>query len=275
VEKQVLPKIIYHYTTQDGLLGILNDSSLWATKIQYLNDASELAEPLRIADAILTKLERQFEAKGVKGRQLEEDIIRRVHGDIGEWEQINICIVSFCTDGDLLSQWRGYGVPGSAYSIGFDREKLVKTMDSYPFELHQCKYFNPAVYCQQITKFVSEVIEEARVNSEMPEDFIGKFLKMAATMKLNCFEEEHEWRIVSRQPLSFTDERFKFRPSKSTIIPYYALPFDLSSIVEIIIGPCQHPELAHSTVCGLAHKFNLEKVQRGQVKMSRIPYRQF
>lgn len=273
--KQVLPKIIYHYTTQDGLLGILNCSSLWATKIQYLNDASELVESLRIADAKLAELERQFEAEGVKGRQLEKEIIRRLRGDIAEWEQINICIASFCTDGDLLSQWRGYGVPGSAYSIGFDREKLAKPMDSQQFALLRCQYFNSEEYRQEIDQFTLEVLSEATTSHGIPKDLIGKFIGMAATMKLKCFEEEDEWRIVSRQLLSFTDERFKFRPGKSMIIPYYALPFDLSSIVEIIVGPCQHPELAHGTVCGLAHKFNLEKVQSGQVKMSTIPYRQF
>ena len=39
------PKILYHYTTMDGLKGIIASKSLWATKIQYLNDASELAKP--------------------------------------------------------------------------------------------------------------------------------------------------------------------------------------------------------------------------------------
>ena len=32
---------IYHYTTQEGLIGIIEKRSIWATQIQYLNDTQE------------------------------------------------------------------------------------------------------------------------------------------------------------------------------------------------------------------------------------------
>ena len=35
------PTLLYHYTSQRGLLGILKNNEIWATKIQYLNDGSE------------------------------------------------------------------------------------------------------------------------------------------------------------------------------------------------------------------------------------------
>ena len=35
------PELLYHYTTQKGLLGILKDKCIWATHIRYLNDTSE------------------------------------------------------------------------------------------------------------------------------------------------------------------------------------------------------------------------------------------
>lgn len=35
------PELLYHYTTQEGLLGILKDRCIWATHIRYLNDTSE------------------------------------------------------------------------------------------------------------------------------------------------------------------------------------------------------------------------------------------
>jgi len=38
---QAQPKLLYHYTTQEGLLGILEKASIWATHYRYLNDASE------------------------------------------------------------------------------------------------------------------------------------------------------------------------------------------------------------------------------------------
>ena len=272
---ETLPKIIYHYTTQDGLIGILKESALWATKIHYMSDASELTEPLRIANTQLTVFTRQLDSEEAKDKERKKDIILKILDDIRTWEQLNMCIVSFCAKADLLSQWRGYGVPGSAYSIGFDRENLIKTIGSHPFELRRCQYYDSVSYEEKIHKFVLDIINEAVTKNNVPEDFIGKFINMVSTMKFDCFQEEEEWRIVSFKPLSFTDERFNFKTSKSMVIPYYSLPLDLSSIVEIRVGPCQYPELAEDAIFGLAHKFNLKNVLQGRVYRSQIPYRIF
>lgn len=35
------PAILYRYTTQRGLLGIISSKEIWATHTQYLNDARE------------------------------------------------------------------------------------------------------------------------------------------------------------------------------------------------------------------------------------------
>lgn len=275
MEEKTFPKIIYHYTTQDGLIGIIKESTLWATKIHYMNDASELTEPLRMADVIITKLLQQLDIGDTKDKESKKDIYLRMLDDIRGWERINICVASFCADGDLLSQWRGYGVPGSAYSIGFDVQKLVETLDPYLFKLYHCQYYDPKAFQQKIQQFIFEVLNEAITDRKIPVDFIDKFVEMAATMKFNCFKEEDEWRVLSWRPLPFTDERFNFKSGKSMVVPYYSIPLDLSSIVEIIIGPCQHPELARDAVYGMAHKYKLENVQRGQVKTSQIPYRSF
>jgi hypothetical protein len=35
------PKILYHYTSGSGLIGILQSKSIWATSIRFLNDSNE------------------------------------------------------------------------------------------------------------------------------------------------------------------------------------------------------------------------------------------
>lgn len=267
------PNIIYHYTTFEGLMGILRKNVLWATKIQYLNDATELVEPINIADNLLNTYLNQIYKGLIKN--IKPQIIEHLSAAIHEWQYINICVCSFCTNGDLLSQWRGYGVPGSAYSIGFNREKLLESIKSHPFELKRCTYYDPTEYRKTVQEFIMHVIEESRNKDDMPEDFIGRFIRMASSIKLKCFEEEDEWRIVSYEPLSFSDDRFDFRVGESMMVPFYSLPIDLSSIVQIIIGPCPHPEPSKASIDGLAHKFGLDEVQKGQVKISQIPYRNF
>jgi hypothetical protein len=49
-----LPKHLYHYTSQKGLLGILEHDNLWMTNILYLNDSSEFKHTL---DLVKTELE--------------------------------------------------------------------------------------------------------------------------------------------------------------------------------------------------------------------------
>ena len=43
------PAILYHYTTPEGLKGILQSGKLWATEVRYMNDASELDYALEFA----------------------------------------------------------------------------------------------------------------------------------------------------------------------------------------------------------------------------------
>ena len=35
------PEVLYHYTTQAGLIGIIRGAEIWATHTQYLNDRRE------------------------------------------------------------------------------------------------------------------------------------------------------------------------------------------------------------------------------------------
>jgi len=49
-----IPKHLYHYTSQKGLLGILQSKKLWMTNILYLNDSSEF---LYTVDLVKTELE--------------------------------------------------------------------------------------------------------------------------------------------------------------------------------------------------------------------------
>lgn len=260
-----LPKILYHYTTQEGLLGILNQKALWATKIHFLNDSSELTSPLKDAKDILSKLEKEKSGK-------EHDLILMMLDDIDSWESVNICVCSFSQEGDRLSQWRAYGAPGSAYSIGFDPQELSEKAATHLFVLRKCKYFTPVEQKEFIADFITNTITNG-MSGDRIGDFIGKFLNLVSTIKNKGFEEEVEWRLVSYQPVMSSDKNFNFRPGKSMIIPYYSLPINLSCITEIIIGPSPHPELVKDAVGGLIHKYNLKLLKNWKINLSAIPYR--
>lgn len=47
------PDSLFHYTTIDGLLGIVQSKTLWASQIQYLNDSVEFYWALNLTREIL------------------------------------------------------------------------------------------------------------------------------------------------------------------------------------------------------------------------------
>ena len=51
-EKQT-QQIVYHYTSQTGLLAIIKTKKIWATDIYYLNDSAEMKHAWKIAKEVL------------------------------------------------------------------------------------------------------------------------------------------------------------------------------------------------------------------------------
>jgi hypothetical protein len=45
---------LYHYTDLNGLLGIIQDNSLWLSGINYLNDSDEFRNGVSTAKSILS-----------------------------------------------------------------------------------------------------------------------------------------------------------------------------------------------------------------------------
>jgi len=49
------PDILYHYTDQDGLLGIVSTGKMRATNIEYLNDQREYRHALALMEDCLNR----------------------------------------------------------------------------------------------------------------------------------------------------------------------------------------------------------------------------
>ena len=102
------PNYLYHYTTATGLQGILQSKVLWATQFDFLNDPTEF---LYARDFVKSHL------------RCRGDKIANALGDVDDLGNTAATyphyVTSFCENGDLLSQWRGYSKFNDGYSIGF------------------------------------------------------------------------------------------------------------------------------------------------------------
>ncbi|HMS84983.1 MAG TPA: DUF2971 domain-containing protein [Nitrospira sp.] len=116
-----------HYTTADGLNGIVSSKTLWATHAGFLNDSEEVIGFFSNRLGMILKPELQRHVP----ESLEQCLAEFLAAFRKAQEQTqDHYVTSFCTACDewvsqngLLSQWRGYGQDGG-YAIVFDTKGL-------------------------------------------------------------------------------------------------------------------------------------------------------
>lgn len=269
------PPILYHYTSQDGLFGILESKSIWASKVQYLNDEQEFNLGLQVARTVI-KEQLEDNPDSVKKRFLDQ-----LCSDLEKIERTNVCVCSFSERGDLLSQWRGYCPHGTGYSIGFESAKLNEHAKGYNFLLASCQY-EPHAQKEIVVDSINQGTKQLLDGSANPEDAEIKKASwrmtravavIAGFLKHASFSEEREWRLIS----TMLDSRlpdFGYRRGQSVIIPYFRFNLVTKSnewpIKEVIVGPTPHKDLAREAVAQL---LSSKGIAGFAVRNSTIPYR--
>jgi hypothetical protein len=134
--------LLYHYTSEAGLRGIIASDQIWATHIRFLNDYTEFRRAF--TDKYLKALIEAFRASMRKG--IDQTAAMVIDGLLAERNRTSILkiiensgaindtfVCSFTSSlhdgfdpGDRLSQWRGYSHSSQGFSLGFDRELLEK-----------------------------------------------------------------------------------------------------------------------------------------------------
>jgi hypothetical protein len=289
---QAEPELLYHYTDQKGLLGIIENKCLWATHSLFLNDLSEY----RIAfDALQKKIktERNDNWAYLQSRFLQA---RQMKG---------IFVSSFSDEqkSDSLSMWRGYA-PMGGYSIGFDplvlkdiANTLFASGERGRVELGKCSYIDPedSGLAESFERRVETAWKESRERivesasndllksayKSLPVD-IMEYVKLAALAKHKAFEEEKEWRIVIFDDGGSKSRRTRFRQSKSMIVPYLEVSWkdkDLPDpIRRVFVGPTPNMDEAAKAVEMLLERNGIPIKSKEcpdgiEVVPSQIPYR--
>lgn len=124
--------MLYHYTNLQGLLGILNGQSLWASHCEYLNDSNEYYQAINFAKSFSSKIFMEDDYLSAFG-WVVRDKLENMQND-------EIYVTSFSQQRDFLSQWRGYSSQGGSVCIGFDKEMIHKLCNSKDYLLSKCIY---------------------------------------------------------------------------------------------------------------------------------------
>lgn len=288
-------KVLYHYTTLKGFLGIIDENKIRATNIFYVNDHSELSRAISLlTDELTSRIEPlnknylELEPRAI-GTEINPDIIKVrekikfmesikdcVDNVISEdWAQFYVCSLTELNDN--LNQWRGYSQDGNGVSIGFDftTHKVGRAIAIRKCEYNEDKQKEILKYL--IDRWFSAFVENIEANiassilPELASKAVNDFFAIAPLFKHPKYQEENEWRIV----VSGKSEKFyknvKFVESNDIIKPYYCLQLNhLPPIADIRVGPSSHADLNTSTVKLLLKSKNMDN---SIISKSDIPYR--
>lgn len=239
---------IYHYTDLNGLKGIIENGSLWATNFYFLNDAQELQHGMQCIIKSLEHLNEDFNEKSLK-------FIRDAMSRFNLNEANHMYNISFCQAPDLLSQWRGYGAT-QGVCLEFDSEELIESLS-----FNECSSMSGSVI---YTKPDSTLEAKSEIIKFFKQEEIAKLIasdpfhgyiystsfvrKVTPFFKHSSFSEEEEFRIVV-QPLNRLDNVL-FRVNANGLIPYIEIKAQVNNrwqgrlpLKSVKIGPCKEKGL--------------------------------
>ncbi len=278
---------LYHYTRADGLMGILGERVVHATHYRYLNDSSEIS----LGEDNVKSVVRDLLGDPASARhrpaleRFAETYEKQKLSSV-----IDMFVVSFTEEGNLLSQWRAYGANGGGYSLGlskvhFDGTRLEAL--GAAAALYKCDY-DVTTFRSQVRRILLGLLDAVEQHAHLLGDASRKqrqamiyllqaMVTFVPALKDESFREEREWRLVVF-PLLHTDlnpVEYRACPRRG-LVPFIKVPLmaDLQRlpVVEVVVGPTHERDAACAALRGYLAKLGYEDVD-SLVKASGIPYR--
>jgi len=275
--------ILYHYTTLDGLYGIIENNCIHATHISYLNDPSEE----KYFEYILNKL-----LNVNKEAEYTYEILYDAPYEI-IFDNYEKYIISFCELPDSLSMWNYYS-KGNGFNLGFQLNNMIdRSRKIIDFKLLETKIvYNEEDQLKILSDYLSEHQNSAKKFEELKRE-----LENSKTKKNNIYSIEQDKLIANfmdglsvikkkfKHP-SYSDERevrliietsdkfnqiFYRKTLKGCLIPFIKIPITLNNdIISITLHPLQNK----LGINGLKHFIKNKKLFHIQIKESEIPFRE-
>ena len=254
--------MLYHYCSNETFKAIIESGNIWLSDISKSNDSTELISEI---------LKQKAKLSSSQTKELDQaNSLIEAHDAFIYW--------AFCMseEGDLLSQWRGYGDDGRGFSIGFDEGILKESIG----KIYSCVdlSFDKMIYDG-----------DSVVDFNSSEDCL-KLLVESCIYKNCAFSEEREHRIYAFNPkIDFFSQKMSEQLEyckddgdgclkigfNANMTSHIELPLSLlgNPIREIIIGPknkCTEVDVKEFLVS--SGNIGELKDKTIKVKKSTIPY---
>jgi hypothetical protein len=276
-----LPARLWHYTDADGLLGIIRLNSLRATDVFFFNDSSEIGYAVELVNSVLLGVRKAFGyPKAQPIDRVADRFAKLANRLVFPYRVYATC---FCEEGDLLSQWRGYGARGGGYALGFESLALFQKVQSADVAVYRVVYHREeqrrlitallASACETYVQFLDEERPKGQVSKALAtrtgERIFASLSRYLPAMKAGVFSEEREWRVLQ---YCDTKNQRDFVVRHGVAVPYIELKHDSLHLPISVIqrGPTLEPALATRSLVDLLDAYGYTGVE---LKGSDIPLR--
>ena len=285
-----IPQYLFHFTDPQGLLGIVEGNSLWASNADFLNDSSEPSYAWSVLKAFLDEFSFSLPSGSAAKTAMNGfwDWAMNMHKAQGP----HVYVFCLSEHDDLLSQWRGYGAQGAGYAVGFSGPRLAELLQA-----GQGNYLIKVVYDEsQQKQEAKDVFEEmvsiidkaekthgpisntsggdntASIVDRLRWAVLSEIIRLRAKFKTPAFGEESEWRVVQFVHPRASNPAIHFRVGVEVVKPYLELELgkDKLPIEQVRIGPTLDPTLARQSLDLLFAKREHKNVT---IIESTVPYR--
>ncbi len=286
----------YHYTTMEGLKGIINEKCLHATHIDFLNDPSEN----KYFDDLLNNLLKKDE----KCKLIYHTIYKEGYGSIATTGKY---IISFSEEEDALPMWSYYAT-GNGANIEFDIDSLINQikkleknngntttkieMNVEKFKIIYDEEEQEKLLKEKIIEFNDKINDIKIFNDEQKKQNMGMLMSNSdnkISKNITCFVDsltllknkfkhpaykyENEVRLViTNDP--WTDSKLFSRLSQTgVLIEYILVSFDIENdIKSFTLHPLQ-TEIHKIGVKKFLKKYNISTNIIDNISISKIPFR--
>lgn len=283
-----LPPIIYHYTTDMGLAGILESGRIWLTDIFALNDPSELRHGFYLATALLDNKTKERPPENKKFAEHFKTVLET------KFEQTAYYFAcSFSENWDDLGQWRAYANDGRGYALGFDTSSLEQTFCKNAKTQTSGGEAFPITYDdRKLSSIYNEIIDQifplislthgrnlqqgplSAYRSQLKLRLAVHVLYASVYFKHNAYINEKEYRFLKIQDISDLNG-IKYRLRNNELIHYKELAWKSAGpkvLKQIVIGPAADFEKSKRFAEECLRESGID-IANVKISQSQIPYK--
>ncbi|MBB1452106.1 DUF2971 domain-containing protein [Pseudoalteromonas sp. SG43-1] len=231
-------ELVYHYTSLDAFISIVNSRTFRFGDARAMNDYTEIEHNINL----LLGLEKQ-KIELIKKLSISNDefdnAIKNIRTFKKHIENYYIHIMSFSKNPDALSQWRGYADNGTGICFSVNLSALRHCLNSTYRIAGNCVYKQEELNteAQNLLKLAS-TFDSDKFESEARSNFLYSFIGFITTGKNQAFKDEDEVRLVSFIEKLPPPQNVKFINSNNIIKSFLGVSFPINIIDTVILGPC-------------------------------------